>query len=148
MPIDHPDLKSQERLMELYKLISNGDEDAFKFIIAWGHYVHNIDDQVDKDKGNMQSAEDICANYFNAFVLYNSNFWIKNRTMLLPLIPLITNDYLNSSDKALKSSDYLRSSGNNMLKMIAYITGDWPLLRQVSPMIDQLSSEQQTLVTI
>jgi hypothetical protein len=144
MPSDSPDLAVQQDLLEVYKTISNGNLEALQFCIAWQHYCHNIDDQVDRDNpGNLMcSAEEVAANYFNAFCLYNSPFWVKNKDLLFILIPVITSDYIDSCSLQ-NTNDHLRSCGNTMLKAVAYICGGWVLLRQVSPILNKFSDKQQ-----
>lgn len=146
--IDHPSQESQASLASLYQRIANGDEECLKFIIGYQHYCHNIDDQVDRDKPeNMQGIEDICANYFNAYAIYNSNYWKKNHQELGLFIPVITSEYIESGDTSMmEQKAFLAGQGNLMLKAIAYIQGGWPLLREVTPLITRLSLEQHKIL--
>lgn len=131
---------TQEELERLYQEIANGDEEAFRFVIAWQLYCHGIDDIVDGDE---KSSEGIVAVFFTSCELYNSNFWLRHGRELHILVPVITNDYADSNSQNKKitkeQKDFLRSTGNNMLLAVSYITGGYPLMRKLSPKIREMS---------
>lgn len=138
------DFPQQEILEKLYKEIANNDEEAYKFIIAWQKYCHQVDDTVDEDL----ECESIVESHFTAFAIYNSNYWMKYKDLLGILIPLITSDYIDSNISTLPNIELLRGNGNLMLKAIAFIQGGWVLLRSVSPQINNLSyTEHHNLQT-
>lgn len=143
MPADNTSLEVQTALMELYRTVAANNEEAFRFIIAWQHFCHNIDDDVDGQNG-MDKVENKIANYFQAAAIYSSNYYTKNAAHLFILIPLISSDYIDSNGN-IPQSTFLKGTGNNMLKAVAFIEGGWDLLRKVSPILNNLSYTEHTI---
>ena len=125
-----------EDVEKLYMEASNGNDEAFKFLIGFNNYCHGIDDIVD---GEVKDSEGIVAIFFTAAVIFHNNYWIKNSKHLLPVLILITNDYVDSNNEKEKLRDMLRFCGNNMIKIVAFIEGGYELMRQVSPKLNALS---------
>ena len=78
--------------------ICNGDKEAMAFNDLWYRYVHGIDDLIDTsvDGRPRMSPEQIIHLFFDAALLYNSDFFIKHRNLLFPVVLLVTNTYTNS----------------------------------------------------
>lgn len=130
---------TQEELERIYQEAAAGDDSAFKFILAWGNYVHTIDDIVDGDMS--PSNRNINRLMFSAAQLYSSDFYRLYSYCLYPLIALITADYSDSNEEGIPNAQFLASTGNNMIKMIAFIKGGYPLLEVISTKLNVLSAK-------
>lgn len=131
--------ETTEILQELYRTIANGNEDAYRFVVGWQAHSHSVDDIID---GEAKSPEQIIASFFSLTVIHQSNYWIKNREYLYITVALVTSDYADSNIKDMPQADFLRSTGNNLLKAVAFLEGGYSLLRKVSPIINRLSYKE------
>lgn len=130
-------MKNHEEVEQLYLTIAHGDEEAYKFILAWQAYCHGIDDIVD---GEVKDVEGKVAVFFTAAAIFTSNYWAKNKHALYPLVAIITGDYVDSNT-SIPQADVLRGSGNNMLIAVAFLQGGYSLMRHITPKLRKLSWE-------
>ncbi len=109
-----------------------GNQAAMGFNDLYYNYCHAIDDILDTmQDGRPRMAKDqIIETFFNAALLYNNDFFVANRTLLLPIILDITSTYAVSvgweqSPKAhlRKIADVFRTAGNRLYYMVALICG-------------------------
>lgn len=128
---------TQEELERIYQEAANGNDEAFRFIVAWQTYCHGIDDLVDEDIKEKRQTINL---FFQAATLYSSNYWLKYSHALYPLIALITVDFADSNEPEMPNSQFLAASGNNMIKAVAFIQGGYSLLEQVSGKLNKLSA--------
>lgn len=109
-----------------------GNQDAMFFNDLWYSYVHSIDDLVDtmEDGRPVMSRDEMIGLFFKAAMFYNCKFWRTYSEMLFPIVLQITNEYADSVawEKSPKPhlrtmGDVMRTCGNTMFKMVAFICG-------------------------
>lgn len=118
-----------EKLERLYQEASCGNEEAFKFLLAWNKYCHGIDDVIDDQ---IKDPQQIISIFVLGTSLYNSNFWIKFQRDLYLTVILIANDFCDSNLEIEPFKDILRFSGNYMVKSVAFICGGYDCMRNIS----------------
>lgn len=132
--------------------IANGNAEARIFLDLWYRYCHRIDDVLDsrEDGRPTMTSEDILETFILAALLYNCAFFVQHRAMLFPTVLTVTNQYCDSvawerSPKKHRRTiaDVMRICGDEMLFMVAMITGGWSLMRKVSPEIRDLDYIKQ-----
>jgi len=81
----------KELLAECCKLLEH-NQDAVRFILAYGEYIEHIDDLVDEEKDNNRNRK--LLEYSS--MVFNSNYWCKYRSQLYLLERMIHNTYFDS----------------------------------------------------
>lgn len=123
-----------------------GDKDAMAFLDLWYRYCHGIDDLIDTmEDGRPTMAKDqIIGLFFKAAILYNTVFFKRHSTFLLPIVLQITNTYADSvawerSPVAHRRAmaDVMRMAGNEMYNMVALLCGGEQHMRELSPQIKE-----------
>lgn len=121
--------------------ICRGNRDARAFCDCWYQYCHGIDDLLDTrlDGRPTVSAEFILHLFATAALLYNCPFFVAHRQHLFPLVITITNMYADSVaweksplERQRAMADVLRTCGDEMLLMVAMLTGGWEHMRTMS----------------
>lgn len=121
-----------------------GNADAEVFCTIWYRYCHAIDDILDTrmDGRPTMTIDAILETFALATLLYNCNFFIQNRHMLLGVALSVTNMYADSANwerdpepHRRAMADTLRCCGDEMLLMVAFLIGGWPHMRKLSPAI-------------
>ena len=131
------------QLLAKLQLYLSHDQDAIRFIKAFGSYCHEIDDIIDE---KITDPEKILRTFVNAAAIYSCNFYQRFADRLYPTVLLITNEYADSvkwekNDDSYKEhiSDVLRSCGNNMLILVVGIVAGYEAMRDVSCLIRETS---------
>lgn len=134
---------TQDEIRTLYWFTANGDNGAFEFLSHWSVYCHRFDDLVDVD--------------FNALELIETNnellrlttckFFRANAEILLPQIYLAAEAYRASEgeEKGTALGIHLSHEGNNMLRVVALITGGFNHLVEVSKKVRGLTYVEHPL---
>ncbi len=132
--------------------VCKGNRDAQIFCGFWYHYCHAIDDLLDtrEDGRPTMSAESILAIFAKAAMLYNSNFYVTNRSLLFPVVLIVTNQYADSVawekspiERRRIMADVLRCCGDEMFFIVAMIVGGWDHARNLSLRIRDRDYELQ-----
>lgn len=124
---------------QLYDRAANGDRSAREYIELWNRYCHAVDDLV--DASDRPGPEELLAVFAQAAVLYSHEFHRRHATTLLPVVLLVTSAYADSvkcegkDGWAGQLADVLRFAGNEMVKTVALLTGGYPLVRDLSPVL-------------
>lgn len=108
----------------LAKYLGDGSE-AYLWLLAYGLYVHAIDDIVDGDKTDMQH---LLKTFEFAATVYAYPFFMENATRLYPLVKMASSTYMNSvlMEKEKKPwmvnyGDFLRQCGNEVVLAVIEI---------------------------
>lgn len=132
----------------IYEKAAGRDQQALQFLHAWNLYCHRIDDFLDEEK---RSPEELVGILVDANVLYTLPFFRAHAMELYPVVSLITRTYgdsiwLSSSMDGWKkqAGNVLRFVGNDMVKIVAQLTGGYDLAREVSGHLIMLSHEEHT----
>lgn len=124
---------------QLYDKAANGDRSAREYLELWNRYCHAVDDLVDAPE--RPSPESLLDVFVQAAVLYSHDFHRRHASTLLPVVMLVTSAYADSVKCERKEgwagalADVLRFSGNEMVKAVAMLTGGYPLVRDLSPVL-------------
>lgn len=124
----------------LVQRAANGNPEAAAFLVAWHRYCHLLDDIVDGDVPPFQSLQ--LARWAND--LYSSPFYRAHQLALQPLIQLITCTYEDSVEMergepwAKSVADVIRHTGSDMVRMVAWLTGGYEAMRDVSQPLRRL----------
>lgn len=135
---------------QLLAAISNGDKEAYDFIIAWQNHSHIVDDIID---GEIVNKSLIVKAFVNAQGLVQMPFFQKYNQVLWAQLILAANAYVDHleigaeiSGKDYKKliSDSLRSYPNEMLILVAMLTSKedevpWDRARKISLQLRELS---------
>lgn len=120
---------------EIVKTAANGDAEAHAFLVAWLRWIHLIDDITD---GDVPARQTVLVGRWSCD-LFCCPFFQRYHTSLLPLIQLMSCTFEDSLD--LESSPYphertiadvIRHTGGDMIRLVAFITGGYELMRTVS----------------
>lgn len=133
---------------DLFKIIANENEDAYKFICLWSSYCHLFDDIIDKDKvGDINSLLEL-----NRILLRftTCKFYDDYRQTIMSLQILIGESYqasesLRKNKEDIKSFNlglFLSHSGNDMLRFVALVTGGENHLNYVSKELRALTIKE------
>lgn len=126
--------------------LCQGNQAAMAFCDLWYRYCHGIDDLIDtlRDGRPRMSKEQMVSLFFNAALLYNSEFFIRNREILCPIVLQVTNTYQDSiawehaSKPHLRAmADVFRTCGNEIFVMVALICGGEAHMRKMSMAIKE-----------
>ena len=128
-----------QRILRLYALASNGQQDAYAFLLAWHGWCHAIDDHVD-EAGRPADVVDLCA---DAAVLFSSAFYQRFAASLAPVVAVVAAKYRASLELSGILQDVLRVAGNDMVLAVAYLTGGQPTVRAVSRALWPIVEETQ-----
>lgn len=124
--------------------VCRGDPSAIQFCDLFYTYCHAIDDLLDtiEDGRPTMPKEEILAIFINAALLYNCPFYLAHRANLFPTVITVTNLYADSvawerdpRPHRRAMADVLRCCGDEMMLMVAMITGGWKHMRSLSPRI-------------
>ncbi len=123
-------MDATRQLLEVYALASGGDSDAYTWLLGWHGWCHRIDDHVDEPDHGAIEVVDLCA---DGVVLCSGAFYRRHAEALGPVMATIAEQY-KASNRAMttKLADALRIAGNQMILLVAYITGGRPLVAAVS----------------
>ena len=120
---------------QLVEKAANGSLEAARFLVAWHHYCHALDDVVDGDTLAVTIID--VGRWAND--LYSTPFYQRHHAILGPLVQLITITYEDSvlwqeSEPAWRRqiSDVIRHAGADMVRMVAYLTGGYEAMRAIS----------------
>lgn len=128
------------RLVKVYRLAANGRPDAEAFLFAWHGWIHEIDDFVDEEGRRKEEVVDLCV---HGSVLCSSEFWVRHCSVLAPVLGVIAEKWRSSLKAPGPLVDVLRLAGNDMVLLVAYITGGPALVRAVSERLWPLVAESQ-----
>lgn len=128
--------------------LANGNSQAADFIRLWLRHIHEVDDLVDEET----NVEKLLAAFIHTQVLFGTNpFYQTYWNILYPVFILAANAYADSvaweDSKAVwqrQVANVLRSYGNEMLCMVAYITGGWSHMRTISLQLRERSYNDHT----
>lgn len=127
----------------VYLRAANGSLDALNFLRMFHHYCHAIDDLID-DK--QPSPEKLLALLAQANLVYSMPFYKGHAGRLHLIVAHLTNAYADSIDWGksrenwkVEWADKLRFAGNDMILAVALIEGGFSLMRELSPLVKELS---------
>src|SRR5260370_42439230 len=136
-------------LEQLYAEIANGNEEAYKFIIAWQDQSHKLDDIIDNCESD---PEVIIETMLSGQDLVLCPFFLQYKATLYPLHFLALSNYADSIKWSRESVDYkqriadiIRSCGNDMLLTVCAICSNpeeevaWRRIRRLSLILRELS---------
>lgn len=131
------------QVQAIYKEAAGDDPQALDFLTAFHGYSHEIDDLIDDHVGDGEKFVEILI-FGN--IMYTMPFYRRHAAVLGPFILLITSTYCDSvimenSDLAWENAmaDTLRFVGNDMVRMVAQLTGGWARMRTVSGKLHDLA---------
>lgn len=135
--------EDDKAVIQFYEMASAGDQDAMNFLRLFHAYSHSIDDLLDLKQFNPETLLKVLA---NANIVYSSPFYSRHAHRLHLVIANVTNAFADSiawarsRDEWKKQwADTLRFSGNEMVLAVAMICGGFGLMRQMSPLLKELS---------
>lgn len=126
--------------------LCKGNQAAMAFCDQWYRYCHGIDDLIDtlRDGRPRMSKDQMVSLFFNAAVLYGSEFYVQNRDALMPIVLLVTNTYRDSiawehapESHLRQMADVFRTCGNEMYVMVALLCGGEEHMRTMSMKIKE-----------
>lgn len=126
--------------------LCKGNQSAMHFCDLWYRYCHGIDDLIDtlRDGRPRMSKDQMVGLFFQAALLYGSEFFVNNRDALLPIVLLVTNTYRDSiawehasTSHLRQMADIFRTCGNEMYVMVALICGGEEHMRTMSMKIKE-----------
>ena len=136
-------------IVEFCDEVCCGNVQAKEFCHLWFQYCHGIDDLIDLGVPTV-THEQILELFIMANVIYSSEFYTAHRTILQPVVMLVTNAYADvvkweKSDinRRRRMADVLRCCGNEMFFAVAMICGGWKHLRSLSARLRERSWELQ-----
>lgn len=130
----------------LRKYLSN-DADSILFLLAFGIYIHAVDDIVDDEIPQEEDEiEFMLKTFLYAEAVYTNLFYLKHIDKLRPVVKLISNAYMDSVKMERskerwkqKVADVLRFSGNEMIiAVIAIVCGE-DIMRKASMELREIS---------
>lgn len=144
LAIAQPNDEEIKKAFECNVALCMGDKSAMECSDLYHRYVHGLDDILDTriDGRPTMSADQILQVFLHAALLYNCDYFVKNRHLLFPTILLVTNQYADSvewekspySHKRIMG-DCLRTCGDEFYFMMALIQGGWSHVRKIGPVI-------------
>ena len=130
----------------LMEQAANGNRGAHEFLVLWNQYCHAIDDLI--DSAERPAAEDVLAVFMQAAVLYSHPFYAAHSANLLPIVATVTNTYADSvrmesmEGWPKQAADVLRFCGNDMVCAVAFITGGYRHMRDLSGRLRYVSQQE------
>lgn len=120
---------------EVVKTAANGNAEAQAFLVAWLRWIHLIDDITDGDlppQHTVRVARWSCD-------LFCCPFFQRYSQCLMPSIQLMACAFEDSLDLASSPyphertiADVIRHTGGDMIRLVAFITGGYELMRTIS----------------
>lgn len=140
--------KQMDEIYERLLQEASGDNpEAFRFLIAWSNYCHAVDDIIDSD---IRDSEGILNVFVMAQEIYGSNFYLSNFDRLFHSIRVVTSSYADSVSMARSTelwqreeANIIRSCGNDIILLVASITGGYGVMRKIAFQLRKHSYEKQ-----
>jgi hypothetical protein len=128
---------TQEFLKEFYLKLCKGNEEAFYFVSKWSVYCHKFDDLVDENFDVIRLVE----TNVELHEVLTCPFFRVHGDKLLPLIYLAAESYQASetTQKDTAVGGYLSHEGNNVLRVVALICGDYKHFVEMSEEIRRMT---------
>lgn len=123
-----------------------GNTSAHEFLVLWNLYCHAIDDLIDAPE--RPSPERVLAVFMQAAVLYAHPFFRTHAGSLLPVVAHVTSTYADSVKMEgmegwpAQAADVLRFCGNDMVTAVAFITGGYAHMRDLSGRLRFVSQQE------
>jgi hypothetical protein len=139
-------MSQQKAILDSYREVANGDENAFAWLIAWHCYCHRIDDYIDEHK---QDPEELLTILSNANTLFSMPFYQLHCQRISGVVQHVTNAYADSlhweKSEGWKGQwgNVLRLCGIDMLMAVATICGGYEHCRKVSLQLREFSYKDQ-----
>lgn len=115
------ELGHESDYISFIKKYTGADIDAYLFVLAYTAYVHAVDDIIDKDNTDPVF---ILKTFELAAVVYGNAFYLRNFSMLYPLVKMASSTYITSVQLEQEKSseiwknrvaDALRQTGNELI---------------------------------
>lgn len=119
---------SASKILEVYSIASTGNAEAYQWLCAWHGWCHAIDDHVDEAR----SPRDVIGLCAQGAVIFSAPFYRRHAEALGPLVGVIAAQYEKSLEVRGVLADALRIAGNQMVLMVAYLTGGTESVRRTS----------------
>ncbi len=128
----------EQATVELENLLSDNPEGdlARSFLVAYRTYCHQLDDIIDE---HLDNPETLLAPHMLALNLYSSDFYVKYRHILYPVVRLIHHTYLDSVSMEHSGIEWqqkqalvLKNCGLEMTLAIIEILGGYDKRRALS----------------
>ena len=120
-----------EHLSELFR----EKPEAWSFLLLHSQLTNIIDDLIDEDF----QRERLLRAFYIASLLYSSDYFLRNRAILLPIEHQIINTYADSVDwetsgeeKKVAAADVIRHCGQEMVFAVIKLEFGYDMLRQLS----------------
>jgi hypothetical protein len=120
---------SGEQLLRVYAEASGGNPEAYAWLLAFHFWAHQIDDFVDEQGHYAPEVVDLCT---QGIVLCSSGFYRRHAECLGPVLATVAEKYHASLTATGTLAHVLRLAGNDVVLMVAYLTGGRALQRKVS----------------
>ena len=122
--------------VEFLRTVTNGDPEAYDFLLRWGKFHRKVDDVIDC---NLWDAEHVLEAFVEGCKFYSHPFYQKNMSVLQMPILMATNFCAVSvkweREKELwkrQWADVLRHSGLQVVESVAMICGGWELVTKTT----------------
>lgn len=136
-------MNPDEKVQAIYKEAAGNNPLALDFLNAFHDYCHEIDDLIDEAKEDPERFVEIL---IHGNVMYGLPFFRMHAAVLGPQIILITSTYADSVKMERselewenRMADTLRFVGNDLVRMVAQLTGGWERMRSVSDKLHDLA---------
>jgi len=119
------------KLAELFR----DKQEAWMFLEAHNQYINQIDDLIDEEFNRERFLKVL----YLSSLIYSCAYFIRNRSVLLPIEHNILNTYADSvewensgEDKKVRAADVIRHCGQEMIFAIIKLEFGYEMLRQLS----------------
>jgi hypothetical protein len=133
-------MNTRDQLLRTYALASGGNAEAYAWLLAFHGWVHAIDDFVDEQGHAALEVVDLCA---DGVVLCSSGFFRRHAEALGPALSVTAEKYRASLSATGSLNDVLRLAGNDVVLLVAYLTGGRDLVRRVSESLWPIVQQSQ-----
>jgi hypothetical protein len=125
-----------------YEQATLGNEDAWRFLVAYHDQAHRVDDQMDTETSREQQLFTIKCEQ----ALWANPFYRQHEQALGLVSSLVHSSYANSviweraeTERAKAVADVLRFCGNLMVEAVAHICGGYEHARKISALLWAMS---------
>lgn len=133
----------------IYDEIANGNVAARSLLVAWGEFVHELDDAIDRDKPpNAEHTGQVLVNW--TLHVSNNPFWREHSPALSGITICSINAYLDAERwkqspdlKRRRYADAYRSFWDEFYFLVAFLTGGYGHMRLMSSKFRDLAYSAQ-----
>lgn len=132
-------MNSNQTFDEIVARITQGNREAYDFLIRFHTLAHAIDDLIDEKRDDEWK---LCL-FLRVITFFSLDpFYNKHKEQLFPMVIIALNDYATSVawEKEVVANqphkimaDHLRSNGQAIVEYVAFMCGGLEAMREVSP---------------